>query len=398
MPVAFTTGRTRFTTMFAKATPTAATVSSMPGAASRWRLRATTKGCADSAAGAIMDSDSALDSLNDAQRAAVLHGIHSGEASLDPDPMLVIAGAGSGKTSTLAHRVAELIHGGVDPRRILLLTFSRRAAAEMTRRASQILAASRSSEDEAFDAPPRARDGNLQWSGTFHAIANRILRLYAEARALDPTFKVLDRSDSADLLDWLRDDLGLAKRERRFPKKGTCLSVYSHTVNAQCDLSQTFETAYPWCADWEEELRTLRAFAERLELSLSPTVRMLCIHGSPTSFDENLLATTPDFEIAEALRGFDQDVIVGGHTHVQMHRRVGRQLLVNAGSVGMPFERFVIGEPPTILPWAEYAIVRADARGLRVELRRVDYDIDEFKRRCLGSAMPDPEGWIAAWK
>ena len=206
-----------------------------------------------------MDRDSALDSLNDAQRAAVLHGIQGGEASLAPDPMLVIAGAGSGKTSTLAHRVAQLIHGGVDPRRILLLTFSRRAASEMTRRASQILAASQIAEDEPFDAPPRARDGKLQWSGTFHAIANRILRLYADATALDPAFTVLDRSDSADLLDWLRGDLGLAKRERRFPKKGTCLSIYSHTVNAQCDLARTFETTYPWCADWEQELRTLFA-------------------------------------------------------------------------------------------------------------------------------------------
>ncbi len=206
-----------------------------------------------------MASESALDSLNEAQRSAVLHGIHASGAEIAPGPLLVIAGAGSGKTSTLAHRVAQLIQGGVSPRRILLLTFTRRAAAEMTRRTGQILAQARAEQDEAFDAPLQGRDGKLHWSGTFHSIANRLLRLYADATGLDPAFTVLDRSDAADLLDWLRGDLGLSRRDRRFPRKSTCLSLYSHTVNAQCDLAATLETTYPWCSDWEEELRALFA-------------------------------------------------------------------------------------------------------------------------------------------
>lgn len=206
-----------------------------------------------------MAGGSDLDLLNDAQREAVLHGIGASGADVAPEPLLVIAGAGSGKTNTLAHRVAQLIRNGIDPRRILLLTFTRRAALEMTRRAQQIVARARDEADTRWDAPVRARDGSLRWSGTFHAIGNRLLRLYADAAALDPAFTVLDRSDAADLLDWLRADLGLAKRERRFPKKATCLSIYSHTVNAQCELAATLETAYPWCAEWQEELRVLFA-------------------------------------------------------------------------------------------------------------------------------------------
>jgi len=217
-----------------------------------------------------MTSESTLDSLNGAQREAVMHGIGSGVGQPAPGPLLVIAGAGSGKTSTLAHRVAQLIEAGVAPRRILLLTFTRRAAVEMTRRAGQILAQTRDAADEAFDAPIRRRDGRLEWSGTFHAIANRLLRLYADAAGLDPTFTLLDRSDAADLLDWLRGDLGLARRDRRFPRKGTCLAIYSHTVNAQCDLETTLGAAFSWCSDWEEDLRTL--FAAYVEAKQSRCV------------------------------------------------------------------------------------------------------------------------------
>ena len=196
-----------------------------------------------------------LAGLNPAQRAAVEHGVGPDGVCRDAPALLVIAGAGSGKTNTLAHRVAHLILNGVDPRRILLLTFTRRAAAEMTRRAQRILAQARASAGDS--ARGRARDGEIRWSGTFHAIGNRLLRHYADALDLDPAFTVLDRADAADLLDFLRGELGLARRERRFPKKGTCLAIYSHAVNAQCTLAQTLETAFPWCAEWEDDLRAL---------------------------------------------------------------------------------------------------------------------------------------------
>ena len=106
-------------------------------------------------------------------------------------PLLVIAGAGSGKTNTLAHRVAHLIVNGADPRRILLMTFSRRAAAEMTRRVERI---TRCVMGQRADIMTDA----LAWAGTFHGIGARLLRGYADQIGLDPNFTIHDREDSAD--------------------------------------------------------------------------------------------------------------------------------------------------------------------------------------------------------
>jgi hypothetical protein len=133
-------------------------------------------------------------------------------------PRLVIAGAGSGKTSTLAHRVAHVIVSGADPRRILLMTFSRRAAAEMTRRAERILRS-------AMGGGAAGTADRLNWAGTFHAIGARLLRIYANEIGLDPAFTIHDREDSADLLNLVRHQLGFSKTTTRFPMKGTCLSI-----------------------------------------------------------------------------------------------------------------------------------------------------------------------------
>ena len=130
-----------------------------------------------------------LETLNPEQRRAVEHGVVAPGANI-AGPLLVIAGAGSGKTSTLAHRVAHLTVNGADPGRILLLTFSRRAAAEMERRAERIIATAMG----ATRAPAR-----LGWSGTFHAIGARLLRQHAHAIGLDPSFTIHDRGDSEDL-------------------------------------------------------------------------------------------------------------------------------------------------------------------------------------------------------
>lgn len=170
-------------------------------------------------------------------------------------PLLIIAGAGSGKTATLAHRVAELIARGADPRRILLLTFTRRAAAEMVRRAQRILAQTRSPQP----AKPMGNLSPLTWGGTFHAIANRLLRLHASAIGLDPAFTVLDREDAADLLDLVRHQSGLAKTEKRFPRKGTCLAIYSRVVNAQEPLGACLKQSFSWYVEWEPQLRQLFA-------------------------------------------------------------------------------------------------------------------------------------------
>jgi DNA helicase-2/ATP-dependent DNA helicase PcrA len=204
-----------------------------------------------------MDAPPYLRSLNDAQRAAVIYGISNGSA--DPGPTLIIAGAGTGKTNTLAHRVAHLILMGTLPERILLLTFTRRAAAEMIRRAQRILAGARAVQN----ARGSAAFGEISWSGTFHAIGNRLLREYADSTGMDPSFTVLDRADAADRLNFVRNELGFAKTEARFPRKDTCLAIYSHTVNARYPLAETLELAFPWCAEWEAELKNLfRAYVE----------------------------------------------------------------------------------------------------------------------------------------
>jgi DNA helicase-2/ATP-dependent DNA helicase PcrA len=192
-----------------------------------------------------------LEKLNPDQRRAVEHGVR--EAATDADhALLVIAGAGSGKTSTLAHRVVHLVVKGADPRRILLMTFTRRAAVEMTRRVQRI-------GNEAFGANTSVTSGALTWAGTFHAIGARLLREYADQIGLEPTFTIHDREDSADLMNLVRHDLGFSKKGSRFPTKATCLAIYSRAVNAEQELEAVLAKSYPWCCAWEDELRDLFA-------------------------------------------------------------------------------------------------------------------------------------------
>ena len=156
-----------------------------------------------------------------------------------------MAGAGTGKTATLVHRVAWLIAQGVDPGRILLLTFTRRAAAEMLRRAESLL--------RRLGRPGTTR----VWGGTYHAIATRLLHRYGKAIGLPPHFTVHDRSDSEDLMNVVRTDLNLAKTDKRFPKKGTCMAIYSRCVNAREKLEHVLKHHFPWCQDWHDELKQL---------------------------------------------------------------------------------------------------------------------------------------------
>jgi DNA helicase-2/ATP-dependent DNA helicase PcrA len=186
--------------------------------------------------------------LNPQQRAAAEYGANDANAG----PLLVVAGAGSGKTGTLAHRVACLIERGADPRTILLLTFSRRAAAEMTRRVERIVAA-------AARARGRAARIEIPWAGTFHAIGARLLREHAARIGLAPDFTIHDREDSADLMNLVRHEVGLSKTEKRFPPKGTCLAIYSRTVNTEQPLGDVLAQWFPWCAEWEAQLRGLFA-------------------------------------------------------------------------------------------------------------------------------------------
>ncbi len=186
-------------------------------------------------------------SLNAAQRRAVEHGM-AGPGG----PLLIVAGAGSGKTMTLAARVARLVLGGADPSRLLLLTFSRRAAAEMERRVGRAL-------HESLGLPVSRGASRLAWCGTFHSVGARLLRAHAESIGLDPSFTVDDRGDSEDLMHVLRQRLGVAGARRRFPQKSTCLAIYSRVVNSQAHLADVLAQAWPWCASWHDELKQLFA-------------------------------------------------------------------------------------------------------------------------------------------
>ena len=192
-----------------------------------------------------------LEKLNEQQRQAVEHGVGLADARV-AGPLLIIAGAGSGKTNTLAHRVAHLIVNGADPRRILLMTFSRRAASEMARRVERIC-------KQVLGANSGILTDALAWSGTFHGIGARLLRMYAEQIGLNVDFTIHDREDSADLMNLARHELGFSKTENRFPTKGTCLSIYSRAVNSQIPLNEILRQHYPWVGTWEEQLKQLFA-------------------------------------------------------------------------------------------------------------------------------------------
>jgi DNA helicase-2/ATP-dependent DNA helicase PcrA len=192
-----------------------------------------------------------LEKLNDRQREAVEHGIGLADGAIG-GPLLIIAGAGSGKTNTLAHRVGHLIVNGADPRRILLMTFSRRAASEMARRVQRICR-------QVLGDNSAVMADALAWAGTFHGIGARLLRMYAEQIGLNIDFTIHDREDSADLMNLVRHELGFSKMETRFPTKGTCLAIYSRVVNSEGSINEVLKSAYPYVLGWEEQLKQLFA-------------------------------------------------------------------------------------------------------------------------------------------
>jgi DNA helicase-2/ATP-dependent DNA helicase PcrA len=195
----------------------------------------------------MRDGPQAHAELNEAQRRVVDFG-----GRVACGPLLVIAGAGTGKTNTIAHRVARLIRDGADPHRILLLTFSRRAAGELEARTGRVVG-----------RLLRGRDGDvpvaLPWAGTFHSAGARLLRLYAERIGLMPEFTIHDRGDSEDLMGVARGALAIDATERRFPSAGACVSIYSRIVNAQQSLDDVLAQAFPRWVEWQRELAQLFA-------------------------------------------------------------------------------------------------------------------------------------------
>jgi len=202
----------------------------------------------------IKTKQTSFDLLNPAQRRAATYGTLLEGKGVDAGPLLIVAGAGTGKTNALAHRTAHLVLNGVDPARILMLTFTRRAAQEMIRRAQTVVEEVLSERGKLGD---RSVVSRLLWSGTFHSVGNRILRLSAKHLGLEPNFTVLDRADAADVMDVLRHELGYSGKDKRFPRKDTCLAIYTYRVNTRLSLKQTLEEQYPWCREWEQDLTRL---------------------------------------------------------------------------------------------------------------------------------------------
>ena len=172
------------------------------------------------------------EALNPQQLAAVVHR---------EGPLLVIAGAGSGKTRTLIYRVARLIESGASPGAILLLTFTRRAAQEMLRRVEQLIG---------------ERGGQVS-GGTFHSFANQVLRRYGNVIGLKPNFTILDRSDMEDIINLLRGRMGFGSKERRFPKKGAIAEAISMARNKNRALKDELEFDFPHLLKHERELNAL---------------------------------------------------------------------------------------------------------------------------------------------
>ncbi|MBO0809500.1 MAG: ATP-dependent helicase, partial [Actinobacteria bacterium] len=192
------------------------------------------------------------DGLNAEQRQAVTH---------PGGPLLVLAGAGTGKTRTLVARAAWLCGQGTPANRILLLTFTRRAADDMLGRAAQW------ARGDAGQAGQPGAAGRI-CGGTFHAIAHRIIREHAESFSLPPGFSVIDPSDAADILDVLRAEHGLtgtagpAGTGRRAPRAAVCADIYTRCVNTQTPVADLVKRAYPWCEDFTGQLGDLfRAYA-----------------------------------------------------------------------------------------------------------------------------------------
>jgi DNA helicase-2/ATP-dependent DNA helicase PcrA len=207
-----------------------------------------------------------LEELNDEQRVAATHA---------GGPLLVVAGAGTGKTTTLSARVAWLVSEGVAPERIMLLTFTRRAAREMLRRTRAMV-------------PLPAGAGGVV-GGTFHSIAHRFLRVHASALGLAPGFGVLDAGDAADLMDLIREEHGHAQSRVRFPRKSTLADIYSRTVNAQRPLSEVVAESFPWCDDHREAMGALfKAYTARKRALGVLDLDDLLLHWRALAMDETI--------------------------------------------------------------------------------------------------------------
>jgi DNA helicase-2/ATP-dependent DNA helicase PcrA len=250
-----------------------------------------------------------FEELDPQQLAAATHG---------DGPLLIVAGAGTGKTMTLVARVAFLLDRGVLPEQLLLLTFTRRAAREMLTRARQLSG--------------RAEAARVR-GGTFHSVANRLLRTVGRAVGLSPDFTVLDQSDAADVMDLIREEGGYATSERRFPRKQTLVAIYSRAVNEGSRLKDVIKRHYPWCLGNEDDIREIFEAYTRRKRELNVL-----------DFDDLLLywralASSP--EIGPALAGSFQHILVDEY---QDTNSVQADILAAMRPTGGPRNLTVVGD------------------------------------------------------
>ncbi len=213
-----------------------------------------------------------LDRLNEQQRCA---------ATSTAPHLRILAGAGTGKTTTLTARVAWLVGSGIPADRIMLVTFTRRAAREMVARTDTMLATME---------PGRGRTRGRVRAGTFHSIAHRTLRRHAASLGLPEGFSVLDPGDAADLVDMVRHDhLEQRTHARRFPRKGTLLDLYSRAVNTQRPLSEVIDEVAPWTADRLEDVAAIcRGYVARKRALGLLDFDDLLLHWRAAARDEHL--------------------------------------------------------------------------------------------------------------
>jgi len=168
------------------------------------------------------------------------------------------------------------------------------------------------------------------------------------------------------------------------------------TPNAD-DETARHEAIDTWCAAQlrSAELDFLRTFRSTVEVGLGGGMSLIAYHGSPRSNTEQILASLPDHALETALAGVRANVLAGGHTHVPMIRRYEDMLVINPGSVGLPFEQ--VDDAVHNPPWAEYAVVDAEPGRLHIELRRVEYDVRLAIEAARSSGMPHADGWIKGW-
>ncbi len=319
------------------------------------------------------------------------------EAALNPEQLavvksgngasLVIAGAGSGKTHTLTHRVAYLLDRGVQPDRIMLLTFTNKAARSMTNKVAELI------------------DGDIKrvWSGTFHSIANRILRRYATELAYPEAYSILDMEDSGTLMNACRGEVNEAFQEQRFPRGRVLAKMYSYCVNTQTKIADVLKDSYPQFEDLAEPIREVfrRYQSRKLEMGLMDFDDLLLnwkrlLTEVPKARDE-LMAQfehilVDEYQDTNSLQGEIVDLMASVHRNIMV---VGDDCQSIYGFRGANYANIL--EFPKRYPECQQFRLQTNYRStpqiLEVANRSIAHNVNQFEKTLKPSR---PEGLMPA--